>query len=127
MRVLLIREWLFFVSLLLYILTSFLTGRLPCYSEDEYEILFLLFTLFVVIEGMRRSRFLEAVALKIEGLGFGAYALIAATFLISLCGKSHRLSLLRKGVRQQGALFAALFVFELFGASCGGRALFYLL
>ncbi len=84
MKALIVKEWLFFLSLVLFISTSLFIGSLPHYSQDEYQILFMLFVLFVVIEGLKRSRFLHALAIHLERLGLGAYALIVGTFLISL-------------------------------------------
>ncbi|SMC09719.1 SLC13 family permease [Nitratiruptor tergarcus] len=83
MKALVAREWLFFLSLMLFVSTSLFIGSLPHYSQDEYQILFILFTLFVVIEGLKRTRFLHALAINMERLGLGAYALIVGTFLIS--------------------------------------------
>ncbi len=77
------KEWLFWLSLVLWIASSLLLHRFPHYSSDEYEVLFILFTLFIAIKGLENSGLLHFIAIKIEQGIYPAYALVIVTFLIS--------------------------------------------
>ncbi len=57
--------------------------RWPNYSLDEFEILFILFVLFVVISGLQRYRILEAVARTLQKGRWIGFKLVTITFLFS--------------------------------------------
>ncbi len=78
------KEWLFWLSLVLWIASSLLLHRIPHYSSDEFEVLFILFMLFIAIKGLENSGLLRFVAIKIEQGIYPSFALVLATFLISL-------------------------------------------
>ena len=76
-------EWLFCLSLLFFVLSVFVTLRWPHYSLDEFEMLFILFVLFVVISGLQRYHILEAIAGKLQKGRWIGFKLITVTFLFS--------------------------------------------
>ena len=78
------KEWLFILALLLFVITSLLVGKYPSYSMDEYEVLFILWMFFIVIEGLKKSLFLDFIANRLANMGSSFFPLLFATFLISL-------------------------------------------
>ncbi len=79
----LIKEWLFILSLTLFIISSLYLKRFPYYSTDEMEVLYILYMLFIVIKGFERSGFLKALSLRLESGKFLSLKLIFGTFLIA--------------------------------------------
>ena len=78
------KEWLFWLSFSLFLLSSSVLGRFPDFSLDELEVLFLLSTLFVTIKGLELSGFLEAMALRFEKGALAGLKLVAGTFALAL-------------------------------------------
>ncbi len=80
----LIREWLLLSSLTGLVLTSLYLGHLPHYSPLEFQVLFVLLVLFVIIKGLETSGLLKRLALRVERGRFLPLKLILATFFFSM-------------------------------------------
>ncbi len=79
-----LKEWLLIVSGASLLLTSIYTRHFPTYSRQEFQVLFLLFLLFVVVNGLRNSGFILKIAQNIEKGKVISLKLIAATFFLSM-------------------------------------------
>jgi len=62
----LLKEWLLFASVSGLVLTSFYLERIPRYSVQDFEVLYILFVLFVIIEGLEKSGFFSKVSSGLE-------------------------------------------------------------
>ncbi len=80
----LIREWLLLSSLTGLVLVSLYLGHLPRYTPLEFQVLFVLLVLFVIIKGLETSGLLKRLALKVERGRFVPLKLILATFFFSM-------------------------------------------
>ncbi len=78
------REWLLFFAGISLVLTSIYSKRLPVYSIPEIEVLFILFTLFVAINGLQRSKLISRISQKLETGNYIALKLVLATFILSM-------------------------------------------
>lgn len=81
---LIVKEWLLFASAFGFILTSFAAQRFPHFSNAEIEVLFILYSLFVAVEGLQKKGLILAVAKKIESGNFIALKLTLLTFFLSM-------------------------------------------
>ncbi len=80
----LVKEWLLAASGMGLILTSIYRGRLPAFSSDEWQVLFLLFALFIAVEGLRRSGLIARIATASERIPHLPVALVLTTFFASM-------------------------------------------
>ncbi len=79
-----LKEWLLIASAAGLIVTSAYTKQLPPYSAREFEVLFILLSLFVAIRGLERSGGMSRISEKIErGRGVGG-KLVLTTFFLSM-------------------------------------------
>lgn len=79
-----LKEWLLIASGAGFSLTSFYTKRLPAYSVSELQVLFILFVLFVTVNGLQKSGLLLRIAQSIEKGSFIQLKLVIATFFLSM-------------------------------------------
>jgi len=79
-----LKEWLLLISLLALGGTSLWLWKLPHYSWEGVEPIFLFFALFVAAKGIEQSFFFQCLARHMEGGHFLAPKFVLLTFLISL-------------------------------------------
>ncbi len=79
-----IREWLVFFSAVALLITSLFTKELPTYSIDEFEVLFILYMLFIAVKGLQLSGAIGKISRKISVGRFTALKLTALTFFLSM-------------------------------------------
>jgi len=79
-----LKEWLLIASGAGFALTSFYTKRLPAYSINELQVLFILFVLFVTVNGLQQSGLLLRIAQSIDKGKFIPIKLVMATFFLSM-------------------------------------------
>ena len=80
----LLKEWLVIASGVGFVLTTFYTKHFPTYSVNEIEVLFILFVLFVAINGLQKSGLILKVAQNIEKGNVIPLKLMLATFFLSM-------------------------------------------
>jgi Na+/H+ antiporter NhaD/arsenite permease-like protein len=79
-----LREWLLSVAAVSLLLTSLYTGRLPVYSMDELEVLFILFFLFIAVNGLQQSGLIVKMAGYMEKGRLLPVKLVVTTFFLSM-------------------------------------------
>ncbi len=79
-----LKEWLVIVSGVGLLLTSVYTMHLPVYSAQEMQVLLILFTLFVAINGLQNSRLILKIARSIERGKAIPLKLVVTTFFLSM-------------------------------------------
>lgn len=79
-----LKEWLLIVSGVGVVLTSIYSGHLPAYSLQEMEVLLILFALFVVVQGLRKSGLITKYSRRIEQGKHLALKLVVTTFFLSM-------------------------------------------
>ena len=79
-----LKEWLVIVSAVALLATSLYTKHIPRYSASELEVLFILFALFVAINGFVQSNLILKTAQSIEKGSLLALKLLLATFFLSM-------------------------------------------
>ncbi len=79
-----LKEWLLIVSGVGVVLTSIYSGHLPAYSLQEMEVLFILFALFVVVQGLRKSGLITKYSRRIEQGKHLPLKLVVTTFFLSM-------------------------------------------
>jgi len=79
-----LKEWLLIVSGVGVVLTSIYSGHLPAYSLQEMEVLLILFALFVVVQGLRKSGLITKYSRRIEQGKRLALKLVVTTFFLSM-------------------------------------------
>ena len=79
-----LREWLLTASFSGFALTSVYTGRLPAYSLQELQVLFILLTLFIAVKGLERSGLVSRLSQRMERGKAIPLKLVAATFFLSM-------------------------------------------
>ena len=79
-----LKEWLLIASGAGLVLTSFYTKQLPTYSISELEVLFILFVLFVTVNGLQRSGLILKIAQSIEKGKAIPLKLVLTTFFLSM-------------------------------------------
>jgi Na+/H+ antiporter NhaD/arsenite permease-like protein len=77
-------EWLLILSGVGLLLTSIIARRLPSYSLSDFEILYILFVLFIVTKGLQQHDVLGLMARKVERGRFIPVKLVLATFFFSM-------------------------------------------
>ncbi len=78
------REWLLVTSATGTLLTSLYLHHVPTISRTEWEVLFLLFALFVVVNGIQRSGLVTCLSLRLEQGSFVPLKLVLLSFLLSM-------------------------------------------
>ena len=77
-------EWLLVLSAAGLALTSLITWRLPSYSLSDFEILYILFVLFVITTGLQQHDVLARIARKVEQGNLISVKLVLATFFFAM-------------------------------------------
>ncbi len=80
----LLKEWLLTTAAAGLFFTSLHLKRLPLYSRHDFEVLFILFTLFVVINGLEKSGLFATLAAKLSNGRYPAVRLIIGIFFLSM-------------------------------------------
>ncbi len=79
-----LKEWLLIVSGLGFVLSSVYTMHLPVYSITELQVLFILFTLFIAVNGLQNSGFISKFSHLIENGKAIPFNLVVTTFFLSM-------------------------------------------
>ena len=79
-----LKEWLVIASGTGFAMTTFHTKHFPDYSANEIEVLFILFMLFVVVNGLQKSGLILRAAQSIEKGKAIPLKLVLATFFLSM-------------------------------------------
>ncbi len=79
-----LKEWLLIVSGVSLILTSLYVKHIPVYSLHELQVLFILFTLFVAVNGLRRSGLISKLSQNIDKGKSIPLKLVVTTFFLSM-------------------------------------------
>ncbi len=79
----LLKEWVLFAVVSGVVVTSLYLKRIPSYSIDDFQILFLLFVLFVVVNGLRNSNFFFKIANFIDNGRYVSLKLVILTAILS--------------------------------------------
>lgn len=77
------KEWLFWLSIVIFLILFVLTRRMPVITTDEWQMLFLLYMFFIAIKAIDRSGFLRFVAWKMEQGRQIGLKLLLSTYLLS--------------------------------------------
>ncbi|NOZ73916.1 MAG: hypothetical protein GXO90_00845 [FCB group bacterium] len=79
-----LKEWLLIASGVGFVLTSIYAKNIPIYSIQEYEVLFVLFTLFVTVNGLQHSGLIVKLSHRIEQGKAIPIKLVAMSFFLSM-------------------------------------------
>ena len=79
-----VREWLLTTAAVSLALLSVATHRLPRWTPDEFEVLFVLMSLFVTVTGLRRHGAMASIASRLENGGSIPLKLVLGTFFLSM-------------------------------------------
>ncbi len=79
-----LQEWLLMASAAGLILTAFYAKHFPGYSAQEIQVLFILFVLFIAVNGLQKSGFLLTIAQSIEKGKLLSLKLVITTFFLSM-------------------------------------------
>ncbi len=79
-----LKEWLVIVSGVGLVLTAFYTKQFPVYSINEMQVLFILFVLFVAVNGLQQSGLILRIAKSIEKGKAIPLKLVLTTFFLSM-------------------------------------------
>ena len=80
----LMKEWLLSAAAAGIVFTSFHLHRLPLYSRHDFEVLFILFVLFVIIRGLELSGLFTSLAARLGSGSRPALKLVAGIFVLSM-------------------------------------------
>ncbi len=80
----LLKEWLVIASGVGLVLTAFYTKQFPVYSSNEIQVLFILFVLFVAVNGLQKSGLILKIAQSIEKGKAIPLKLVLTTFFLSM-------------------------------------------
>ena len=80
----LIEEWLLSISAFGLILTSLYLKKFPLYSSKDFQVIYILFVLFVIVKGLDNSNFFSKIASLLETRSFLPVKLVALTMLLSM-------------------------------------------
>lgn len=80
----LLKEWLLIASIAALIVSSIYLNRLPAFSITEFQILFILAVLFVVVKGLEQSGLVLRLSQSVEKGKFIPLKLVVVTFLLSM-------------------------------------------
>jgi Na+/H+ antiporter NhaD/arsenite permease-like protein len=81
---LLLKEWLVAFSALGLLISSLYLQKFPTFSLEEFQVLVLLYTLFVVVKGLQNSGFILRIAQILECGKMLPLKLILSTFFLSM-------------------------------------------
>ncbi len=79
----LLEEWLLILSSVGLLVSSLLLHRVPKYTTQDWEIVFILWVFLVIVKGLENSGFFRWLALKVEKGKFAELKLILFTFFLS--------------------------------------------
>ncbi len=79
-----LNEWLLIATILGFVSTSLFLKRFPSYSKNDFEVLFILFVLFVIVKGIENSNFFDYIALIFKPDRFIGAKLVIITSLLSM-------------------------------------------
>ena len=79
-----LKEWLLVASVSGLAVTSVYLNRLPSFSRNDINIIFLLFILLVVVKGLERSRLIQWLSRYIEKGTYLPLKLVLITFSLSM-------------------------------------------
>jgi len=79
-----LKEWLLVASGVCFALLSLYAKHLPVYSLNELQVLFILFVLFITVNGLQKSGLLLKIAQSIEKGKVMPLKLVLATFFLSM-------------------------------------------
>lgn len=79
-----LKEWLVIASGVGLILTTFYTNHLPVYSDQEIQVLFILFVLFIAVNGLQKNGLILKIAQSIERGKVIPLKLVLTTFFLSM-------------------------------------------
>ena len=79
-----LKEWLLISSIIATLSTSLYLKRFPSYSHSDFEVLFILFLLFIIIKGLENSRFFLMIGKIIEQGSFIPLKLVCITAVLSM-------------------------------------------
>ena len=79
-----LKEWIVIISGVGLALTSFLTMRLPRFSQEEMEVLLILFALFVTVQGLHTTGLIANLARRIERGSNIPLKLTLGTFFLAM-------------------------------------------
>jgi len=79
-----LKEWLVIASGIGLVLTAFYTKHLPVYSVNEMQVLFILFVLFVAVNGLQKSGLILQIAQSMEKGKAIPLKLVLTTFFLSM-------------------------------------------
>jgi len=79
-----LKEWLVIASGIGLVLTAFYTEHFPSYSGQEIQILFILFVLFIAVNGLQKSGLILKIAQGIEKGKVIPLKLVVTTFFLSM-------------------------------------------
>ncbi len=79
-----LKEWLLISSIIATLSTSIYLKRFPSYSHSDFEVLFILFLLFVIIKGLENSNFFLFVGKFLEKGGFIPLKLVCITAFLAM-------------------------------------------
>jgi Na+/H+ antiporter NhaD/arsenite permease-like protein len=80
----LLKEWLLIASGISMIVTSLYTRHVPSYSVREIEVLFILFVLFVTVNGLQRSGLISKISQSIQTGKAIPLKMVVTTFFLSM-------------------------------------------
>ncbi len=79
-----LKEWLLFAAAAGLFATSLYLKRIPRYSRDEFEVLFLLASLFMAVKGLEESGLMSRFSQWLECGSLLPLKLVMATFILSM-------------------------------------------
>ena len=79
-----LKEWLLSGSCVGLLITSVFTKRFPSYTPQELEVLFILFVLFITVNGLQKSKIMVKIAESLENGKVIPLKLVLSTFLLSM-------------------------------------------
>ena len=81
---LLLKEWLLFSAAAGLLLTSIYNRHFPVWSAREMDVLYILFALFIAVNGLQQSGLVARVAWNLERGGAIALKLVTGTFFLAM-------------------------------------------
>ncbi len=79
-----LKEWLLIATIIGVITTSLILKKFPLYSKNDFEILFILFTLFVIVKGIENSNFFKKIETFVTYDRFLPFKLVTITAILSM-------------------------------------------
>jgi len=79
-----LKEWLLMASGAGLLISSVFLERGPSYSTAEFEVLFILLTLFIAVNGLQRSGLIADISMRIERGRVVPLKLVLSTFFLSM-------------------------------------------